>query len=74
MTEGEKRAREEFMKYMNERNLEFDAGYEAGVNDVLSEVLPFIELAAMPVRPDGTYNHGRESLERKALELIKKLT
>jgi len=37
------------------------------------DLLQFVELAAAPKRPDGTYNNCRESLELKAKEVLKKI-
>lgn len=36
-----------------------------------NELLAFVELAATPKRPDGTYNYCREALEQKAKEILK---
>jgi hypothetical protein len=37
----------------------------------VEELLAFVELAARPKRPDGTYNYCREALEQKAKEILK---
>jgi hypothetical protein len=37
----------------------------------MMNICVFINLAATPKRPDGTYNYSREALEQKAKELLK---
>jgi hypothetical protein len=40
---------------------------------IFFDVLNFLQRAATPKRPDGTYNYGREALEQQAKELLNKI-
>jgi hypothetical protein len=42
-------------------------------DDVVADVVSFIQRVATPVRPDGTYNYCREALEQQAKALLARL-
>jgi len=37
------------------------------------DLLHFVELAATPARPDGTFNYCREALQQQAVETLNKI-